>query len=502
MGTIRLVAKRSRLKPYPATISSGQEHVRALSGCRINACVSALLCVGALPMGIAKAQPAEACVQPAPAPPFKQLRYDEDYAYLRDNACRAAPLDGIKLIPLGADGARSLTLGGEVRQRYEYYDNSLWGLGPQDNDGYFLQRLMIHADVHFGDSLRLFTQLKSGLESGRTGGPRPTDKDRLDLGQAFFDFRPAGSPVTLRIGRQEMSYGSSRLVSFREGPNVRLAFDGVKAMVELPRWQVDMFATRPVQTKPDTFDDRGDPKTDFWGVYAVTPVAWLPSGHADIYYLGLDRRDAHFDQGTADERRDTLGTRLWGKTERWDYNLELVYQFGTFGSGDIRAWTVASDVGFTFTNARFRPRLGLKANVTSGDRDPKDSDLQTFNPLFPKGSYFGEPALIGPSNHVDVHPQLDLALRDRLTLTIDWDWFWRQDKHDAIYGPAVNVLLSGAASDARYVGDQLELALEWDVNRHVTFTGDYARFYAGDFLKEASPGKDVGYFSAWVTFKF
>ena len=29
----------------------------------------------------------------------------------------------------------------------------------------------------------------------------------------------------------------------------------------------------------------------------------------------------------------------------------------------------------------------------------------------------------------------------------------------------------------------------------VTFTGDYAHFYAGDFLKETSPGKDVGYFS-------
>jgi len=28
---------------------------------------------------------------------------------------------------------------------------------------------------------------------------------------------------------------------------------------------------------------------------------------------------------------------------------------------------------------------------------------------------FGEPALIGPANHIDVHPQLDLALRKNLT---------------------------------------------------------------------------------------
>ena len=475
---------------------------RVGASCRINVCASALACLCALLMGTANAQPIDEPVQPPKAPAFKPLRYDENYAYLRDSEVVAAPLDGIKFIPLRADGARFLTLGGEIRERYEYYENSSWGSGPQDSDGYLLQRYMIHADAHFGDSFRLFTQLKSGLENGRVGGPRPTDEDRLDLNQAFFDFRPAAAPVTLRIGRQEMSYGSLRLVAFREGPNVRLAFDGVKAILELPRWQVDTFATRPVQTKPGTFDDRGDPKTDLWGVYAVTPVAWLPAGHADIYYLGLDRENAHFDQGTADERRDTLGTRLWGKDKHWDYNLELVYQFGTFGAGKIRAWTVASDVGFTFTAVRLRPRFGFRADVTSGDANPNDSDLQTFNPLFPRGSYFGEPALIGPSNHVDFHPQLDLVFKDRLTLTIDWDWFWREDKRDAIYGPAVNVLRSGDASAARFVGDQVELALGWRVNRHVTFTGDYARFYAGDFLKETPPGRDVTYFSAWVAFRF
>ena len=235
------------------------------SGC-INVRVHAVLCLGALLLGAANAQPAEDRVlQARNAPPFKQLRYDEDYAYLRDGEALAAPLDGIKFIPLGVDGARFLTLGGEIRERYEYDQNSSWGLGPTDGDGYLLQRYMIHADAHFGESSRLFTQLKSGLEDGRVGGPRPTDQDRLDLNQAFVDFRSAAAPVILRIGRQEMSYGSSRLVSFREGPNVRLAFDGVKAILKLPRWQVDTFATRPVQTEPGTFDDRGDPEARTFG---------------------------------------------------------------------------------------------------------------------------------------------------------------------------------------------------------------------------------------------
>src|SRR5262249_31551990 len=105
-------------------------------------------------------------------------------------------------------------------------------------------------------------------------------------------------------------------------------------------------------------------------------------------------------------------------------------------------------------------------------------------------------------NHFDLHPQLDLTFSNRVTLTIDWDWFWRESAHDAIYGPAVNVVVPDSGSDARVVGDQIELSAEWRINRHVTFTGDYAHFFAKDFLEEATPGEDINYFTAWVTFKF
>ena len=72
---------------------------------------------------------------PTSAPLFKQLRYDENYAYLRDPSRRADYLDAIKFIPLNPNGDWYLTPGGEIRERYEYYHNSLWGRGPQDDNG-------------------------------------------------------------------------------------------------------------------------------------------------------------------------------------------------------------------------------------------------------------------------------------------------------------------------------------------------------------------------------
>src|SRR5256885_6158953 len=199
---------------------------------------------------------------PTSAPLFKQLRYDENYSYLRDPARRSDYLDAIKFIPLTTNGDCYLTLGGEIRERYEYFYNSSWGVGPQDDNGYLLQRYMVHADAHFGDYFRIFTQFKSGLEDGRNGGPRPTDRDDVDLNQAFFDVRvPWGEADSLifRAGRQELAYGSSRLISAPEAPNVRLSFDGVKAILNVSGWGGGAFPRKAGRKESGGVDDGPHP---------------------------------------------------------------------------------------------------------------------------------------------------------------------------------------------------------------------------------------------------
>ena len=436
-------------------------------------------------------------------PPFQSLRYEEDYSYLSDQD-RQSLFDRIKQMRLGSANEAYLSVGGEVRERYEWIQHSNWGNGPQDDNGYWLQRYMLHADLK-ADGLRLFVQLESGLEAGRSGGPRATDEDRADLHQAFIDLhirRFEDTDLVLRVGRQELEYGSARLISVREGPNIRLAFDGIKTIIKAGGWQADLFAVRPVLTNPESWDDRDDPKRALWGVYATGPVRGVPGAHLDLYYLGLDHRDASFEQGVANEKRHSFGGRMWGRSSRWDYNLELIYQLGTFGVGKIRAWTAASDLGITFSQKGWKPRLGMKADVTSGDRDTRSVNLQTFNPLFPRGAYFGEPALVGPANHVDVHPTLSVKPLRGVTVQADWIRFWRQRRGDGVYGPGGNLLASGSANQSKSVGDQFEVKLDWSINRHLTISADLARFVAAKFLKEASPGKDVTYASTWVSFRF
>jgi hypothetical protein len=266
--------------------------------------------------------------------------------------------------------------------------------------------------------------------------------------------------------------------------------------------QIDGFATKPAQTNRHAFDDGPDNTKSLWGSYAVLPFPLLPEGNLDLYYIGLFRSKGGFDQGGARETRHSAGGRLWRTAAPLDYNLEAIYQWGSFGNGEIRAWTAASDTGYTVTRLPLRPRFGLRADIASGDEDPANKDLQTFNPLFPKGAYFSEAGLIGPANFIDLNPCLDLHLTDRLTLIFDWDFFWRESVKDGIYGNSVNLVRSGKTSRAHYIGSMPQAQLEWRFDRHITFVAIYAHFLAGPFLREIGPGEDVDYLTSLVTYRF
>jgi Alginate export len=420
---------------------------------------SVFLIASNLIAAVATAQSSAAPVPPvtgAARPQYELLRDEEDWSFLADRQQRIDLWDPLKYIPLGWPRDSYLSLGGEVRQQYERFENEAWGSEPEDKNGYLLQRYMFHADLHVRRRFRAFVQLKSGIEAGRVGGPRPPDEDQVDLHQAFADIGVVGQELggpglLLRVGRQELSFGSQRLVAVRESPNVRQSFDAIRAIAHVAGWRLDVFASRPVTTATGIFDDRPDNTRAFWGVYTVRALDTARKAHVDLYYLGLDRDQATFDQGEGAERRHTVGTRFWGQRDQLDYNTEAVWQWGSFANGPIRAWTVASDTGWRL-DIPGRPRVAIRADVTSGDADRNQSVLQTFSALFPKGAYFGLIAPLGPYNHTDVHPQVDLALPNGWTLIGDWLWFWRTKRDDGIYNVPGHLLRSGQNTQAHFVG--------------------------------------------------
>ncbi len=454
------------------------------------------------------AQSVSSDIPDAPDRSIKLLREDEDWSFLANPANRQDFWDPVKYIRLRS-GRNDwfMTISGEAREVWEQIGNDYWGQSPYWN-GYLNERYMLGFDIHYGKHVRTFVDFKSGINSFRQGGPRPIDEKKLDFQAAFLQVGTAEGQnfINLRAGIQELEYGSGRLIDVRQGPNVRLSFAGFLVQSKIDRWLVDGFAMRPRQDNFGFFDDQPNNQVGFWGVYASRPAP-PPKTSVELYYLGLNRKQATYQRGTAQEVRQSIGGRVSRPiaTERpgWDFDDEALWQFGTFGSGNIRAWTVATETGYRFTNTPLKPRLSVKADISSGDH-PASNTLSTFNPLFPKGDYFGVLATTGPGplNFVDVHPHVELTLPHNVSASFDWIVQWRQSLDDGVYNVPGSLIRAGNASDARYVGNRPGTQIHWQKTRHLWFQGDYGIFYAGRFLKQTQPGRNLNYWCLWTGYQF
>jgi hypothetical protein len=435
------------------------------------------------------------------------LRENEDWSFLQDPTLKKDFWDRIKYIPLGHGKDHwYLTMGGEIRQDWERVGNDNWGAQPYINS-FWLQRYVLNVDAHYGRSVRTFVQLKSGLEFFQSAGPRPIDEKKLDFEAAFVEVGTEGTGnwTILRAGRQELNYGSGRLLSVREGPNVRQSFDGLKIRSKVGPWNIDGFAVRPDLDKPGFFDNVPDHQAAFWGLYSTRPLARRVS--VDAYYLGLDRRTFTYDRGSAQEVRHSLAARLWQpmatESRAWDFDYEGVWQFGTFGLADIRAWTIATDTGYRFPKTKLQPRFSLKADISSGD-DPRTGTLGTFSPIYPTGNYFGVIADTGPGpvNFIDLHPRIQTQLPRSVSVSADVVFQWRESLLDGVYAVPGFLLRPADGSQARFVGYRPGIDVRWQVDRHAYLQADYGVFYAGAFLKETMPGRNINYFALWAGYKF
>src|SRR5665213_3254004 len=91
---------------------------------------------------------------PEPGDPvYHSLRYNDDFSWLADPAKSTDPWDKFKYIPIGDGqyGATWLSLGGELRERFESYLNPNFGLHAPPDNAYLLHRLLLNADLHVTD---------------------------------------------------------------------------------------------------------------------------------------------------------------------------------------------------------------------------------------------------------------------------------------------------------------------------------------------------------------
>ena len=381
--------------------------------------------------------------------------------------------------------------GADLRWKAESISAPRFGLSSQDDDSWLAQRLMAHANVRFGERSRVFVQLGAFDTIGKRarGG---NDENRLDVQQGFFEFERESRgeyEIGARLGRQEMTFAGARFMDLGDSSNVRQHFDAALFWVSRGRWRLDAFAGSQLRNEPGAFDDGWVEGQHLYG--AQFERRYGRNGRARFYFLDLARENFAIGGVTANERRGTLGVTATGSHGDYDYDAELVRQFGAFGDQDVEALGAALEVTRRFVDAPLKARLGARFTYGSGDSDPSDAVQESYAPPLPRGSWFGEGGFFSHSNVFEAAAIGSIAPWEDATLTLRLSGLWRPDTNDFVYASS-HAALAGTRGGDRFIGFAPNLQLRWALNEHAELRAQAHYVDVSDRIVAAS-GENAAY---------
>ena len=429
------------------------------------------------------------------------LRQNEDWSALAgyDTSQTSSFFDPIKYIPFSDDGNFWLSFGGQARFRFEGWNN--FNFDREFNDTFLLTRLRLHTDIHTGKYLRFFAEMKSAFSTDRDlpGGRRTLDVDELALQQAFADINlPVGESgkLTLRPGRQMLLYGVQRLVSPLDWANTMRTWQGIQGIFDYNNWKISGFWTQFVPVEKYEFNE-ADSDEPFAGIYGT--------GMPGAAGIGLDGYWLYRERKVLDDKRHTFGGRIFGAVgkNRIDYDFEAAYQFGDSGDEDVKAFMIGSKFGYRFTETTFKPRAFIGFDYGSGDKDPTDSKVGTFDQLYPLGHlYLGYMDYVARQNIIAPNIGFTINPLDKLTCEVTGLFFWRAREEDALYNAGGGVLRQGAPGTSLEVGQEIDILLKYAYNIHTVILLGYSHFFPGKFLSQTGPDDPSDFVYASFQFTF
>ena len=469
----------------------------------------------------------------AAAGAYKGLYYNNDFSYLTDPCYNDSHLgESLKRQPLGR--FTTIDIGGEYRLRYHSEHNLRTKPLTGNDDDFLLQRTRLYLNAQVGDRFRFYGEAIDATSWGQNFTPRAIEVNRIDALNLFGDLNllndiwSSGDALSVRGGRQELSYGAQRTVSPLDWSNTRRTFDGVKMYYQSKKWDVDAWWTRPVpfgqhvqNGLQDHNFDHSNEQQDFVGLWSTYKSA--PGRVADFYFLRLDDYSGllgNSNGNAGDADFNLLGLRLMGDRQGWLYELEGGYQFGEFGPDDIDAGYVTIGGGRQAKSLPGSPTLWAYYDWASGDNDPNDATHGTFNQYFPLGhKYLGLMDIVGRQNIQDVNLLATVTPHEKAKLLVWYHVFHLEQARDALYNAAGNAIYQDPTGlSGTDVGQELDLVLQWTLTPRSNVLFGYSHFWGGDYFDSptiqtagvpaggratnGSDGKDADFFYSQFTVRF
>jgi len=402
-----------------------------------------------------------------------------------------------------------LSIGGTYRLRGELQDGfNIRSYGTGTREDYLLSRLRLDIDLRLSANFHIHAQ----IQDARTLGLSFSDKDfadannpyhdPFDINQLYFEYSPAKT-VSLKIGRQAISYGDRRVFGPGDWGNTgRYAWDAVRIEINEKSFTSHWLVGRFVLHDPDRWPNASAPGPTAYASYNT--IKSLPFLLGVFYVHKYDGRGStKGEKGAGNLSSHSAGFRIDGQGGRWDYSAMFVGQVGKWGPDDLKAFGLAFSLGYTFAIS-WKPHLMIQYILGSGDKDPEDGIHGTFDGLFSGADtvLYGWMNLFFWQNLREFRVDLVLTPTETFTFRGEYHYFTLDDAKDAWYYPSRAVRRDTTGSSGRLLGHEVDLTVRKKITGWLEVLSGVCFFLPGEYVKKTGQSPAAKWFFLEATFYF
>ncbi len=367
----------------------------------------------------------------------------------------------------------TLTPTGEYLVRFRHTDGRDFTSGG-DNQ-FFTHRARLGAKFRLADELETFVQFQDVRIWGEEVDTVDFSAGGIDLHQGYLDVG-LGADMRLRVGRQEIGYLNQRIIGTNGFLEQARSFDAIRFMATAldKKLAADFFYARNLDSVPE--DSKA---ADDLMAYAVRYTAGIVEPSLiGVLDLNSPTDRIRYTQGAIVQLDHPSGLKV---------SAEGYIQIGSATVADVDtsffAWMASLRARYTLKSSAFAPFLEVFGEALSGDDDPTDADIKTFDTLFASNhKFYGEadfflniPRDTANRGLLDTGALLGMKLTEQGSATLGYHLF---------------LAMEDQGGDSNF-GHELDLTFGWKPNKHLALDLNYSLILAGDAL---SAGNDPEHF--------
>jgi hypothetical protein len=414
-----------------------------------------------------------------------------------------AAADGSILAPVNRELPSWFRLSGEYRARAEGYEGAAYTAG--NNQGYLLSRLMLNADLQVS-WFRVFAQAIDSRVLGNDAIPQAFPyQNTFDLHQAFLQIgRAEKNHWSVIVGRQELKFGNQRTIGSANWLNTPRSFDAARADFDLGKFHLAAFSAAVVNPVNGAFD-HSKAGNDLHGLYGTISRV-LPGATLEPYFLWHLGGGLKTEEGLAARRSTkTVALRIARPAkDRIDYTVHVLRQYGSIGEDAVSAYAMNFNLGYTWSHVALQPHAYVDYAYSSGDRDPHDGTINTFDQIYPSNhGLYGIIDLFGWQNLQDTKAGVSFVPAKKLTVASAFHYLNLASSTDALYNGQGNVVARNTAGqDGKHIGEEWEVTGGYQVTTYLASGIGYGHLFPGEFIHKATKGSpyDIAYLFLTYTF--